>query len=58
MLEITNVLGQVVYKKQMTASEGRVNELISLSSALANGMYMLTVHTGVESKVLHFVIEK
>ncbi len=56
--EVTDVLGQVVYKSNVTALGGKINEAISLSSSLANGMYMLNVHTNNDSKVIHFVIEK
>ncbi len=57
-LEITDVLGQVIYTSKVTAREGKVNETISLGSTLANGMYMLKLHTGNGDKVFHLVIEK
>jgi uncharacterized protein YjdB len=57
-LEVTDVLGQVIYKNVVTAHSGKINETISLSNTLANGMYMLNMHTAAENKVFHFVIEK
>ena len=57
-LEVTDVLGQVIYKSKVTARGGRINETVALSNLLANGMYMLNMHTGTENKVFHFVIEK
>ena len=57
-LEITNMLGQVVYSNTGRATGGVINEQILLSSSLANGMYLLNVKRGDESKTLHFVIEK
>jgi len=57
-LEITDVLGQVVYKNKITASNGKLNEHIILPGQLANGMYILSVHTGEESKIFHMIIEQ
>ena len=56
--EITNMLGQVVYRNSAFAAGGVINEEVSLSNSLANGMYLLNVKSGGESKTLHFVIEK
>jgi len=57
-LEITDMLGKVVYNNKVTAYSGRLNEHIRLSKVLANGMYLLTIHSGIEHKVLHIVIEQ
>ena len=57
-LEVTDVLGQVIYKNKVTAHGGKINETVVLSNVLANGMYMLNMHSGAENKVFHFVIEK
>ena len=57
-LEVTDVLGQVIYKGTTTAFGGKLNESIILSSNLANGMYMLHVQSGTENKMIHFVIEQ
>ena len=57
-LEVTDVLGQVIYNNKVTATGGKISETISLNSTLANGMYMLDMHTATEHKVFHFVIEK
>ena len=57
-LEVTDVLGQIVYKSKVTVQGGKINEKISLNHTDANGMYMLTVTSGTENKVFHFVIEK
>jgi len=56
--EITDVLGQVIYKNKTTALKGKVNETISLNSSLANGIYMLDVQSRNEKTVFHFVMEK
>ena len=57
-LEVTDVLGQVIYKGTTTAFGGKLNETITLSSNLANGMYLLNVQSGTENKTIHFVIEQ
>lgn len=57
-LEVTDVLGQVIYKSKVTAQNGRINETVTLNNTLANGMYILNVQSGSEQKVFHFVIEQ
>jgi hypothetical protein len=57
-LEVTDMLGQVVYSNKIMAVKGRVNEHISLGDALANGMYILSLHTASDSRVFHFVVEQ
>ncbi len=57
-LEITDMLGKVVYQNRITAVGGKVNESISLGNAIANGIYLLSVRTSTENKVLHLVIGK
>jgi uncharacterized protein YjdB len=57
-LEVTDVLGQVIYSSKIIATGGKINEKVSLANTFANGMYMLTVHSDTENRVFHFVIEK
>lgn len=57
-LEITDVLGQVVYKDKLPAKNGRLNSSIQLSRSLANGIYLLTLHTNESSIVFHMIIEQ
>ena len=56
-VEVTNMLGQVVYKGQVRANNGNVDEHIQLSN-IANGMYLLNVHSETENAVFHVVVEK
>lgn len=56
-LEITNMLGQTVYNKNVTANNGSVNEQIQLGNVAA-GMYLLSVRSAAGSNVYHIVIEK
>jgi Glycine rich protein/Secretion system C-terminal sorting domain len=57
-LEVTNMLGQVIYTNKVMSHGGTINEAIQLSNTLANGMYMLTLRSGTENSVFHFVIEQ
>jgi hypothetical protein len=57
-LEVTDMLGQVVYNNTVMAHGGNINEQIQLGKTLANGMYLLNVRSGSETKVFHFVVEQ
>ena len=57
-LEVTDVLGQVIYHSKVTALGGRLNETIILNNTLTNGMYIMNVQSGTEKMVFHFVMEK
>ncbi len=57
-IEVVNMLGQVVYRAKATAVGGLLNEQVKINGTLANGMYLLNLHSGTESKVSHFVISK
>ncbi len=57
-IEITNMLGQVVYQNSCIAREGVLQEKILLSNNFGNGIYLLNVRSRNERRVLHFVIEK
>ena len=57
-LEITDMLGQEVYKKEVAIHNGRINEQIQLSASLANGVYLLNLKSGSDIRVFHFVIEQ
>ena len=54
-LEMTDVLGQVVYKATVMAKGGVINEKVSLNN-LAAGMYLLSLHSGADNRVFHVVI--
>jgi hypothetical protein len=57
-LEITNMLGQVVYRANAEVRNGELNERIELGNGIANGMYILNLRTGTGQKVFHIVIEQ
>ncbi|MBX2907868.1 MAG: Ig-like domain-containing protein [Taibaiella sp.] len=56
--EVTDMLGQVVFRGVVKAKQGRIESRITLENNLANGMYLLTLRTGTEQKVFHFVMEQ
>ena len=55
-LEITNMLGQVIYHNKAVADGGKLNTAISLGSTVAGGMYILNVQCGSEHQAFHFVV--
>jgi uncharacterized protein YjdB len=57
-VEVTNMLGQVVYSSEITAKGGVINERIELNNTLANGMYLLNLSNGSDRKVFHFVVKQ
>ncbi len=57
-IEITNMLGQVIYTTRSRTNNGTINEQIQLSSVPANGMYIVNLRTDSENKVFHMVIEQ
>jgi len=57
-MEITDILGQVIYRSTGKTQQGEMNETITLGNAPANGVYLLNIQRGAENKVFHFVIEQ
>jgi PKD repeat protein len=57
-IEITNMLGQVVYKSTVMAYKGKIDEQVRLDNSIANGMYILNLSTTNENKVFHVVVGK
>jgi hypothetical protein len=57
-VEITDMLGQLVYRGTLQSKSGKVDAAIQLDNTLANGMYLLTVRTESGSNTFHFVLEQ
>ncbi len=57
-LEITDLLGQVIYKTAVTAHNGELNERVVLDHSVANGMYLLNLRSGNDNRVFHIVVEQ
>ncbi|GAA4463658.1 hypothetical protein GCM10023093_12640 [Nemorincola caseinilytica] len=58
VVDVTDMLGQVVYKGTLRAIQGRIDAQVMLTNALANGMYILTLHTQEGQASFHFVMEQ
>ena len=57
-LEITDMIGQVVYNGKVSVHNGEINQHVVLDRTLANGMYLLNLRSGSDSKVFHMVVEQ
>ena len=57
-IEVTNMLGQVVYANQSVAANGMINNQVSIGGNLSSGNYVLIARNGNENKTIHFVIER
>ena len=57
-VQVTDMLGQVVYRGTVGTQQGEMNEHITLGNTLASGVYLLNLHRGMENKVFHFVVEQ
>ncbi|GAA4461247.1 hypothetical protein GCM10023093_05580 [Nemorincola caseinilytica] len=57
-VDVTNMLGQVVYKGTVQVKQGRVDAQVQLDKNLSNGMYILTLHTKDGQMSFHFVMEQ
>ena len=57
-MEVTDLLGQVVYSVTATARNGIINQPVRLSNTLPNGVYIMSLRTENDSKVFHFVLEQ
>ena len=58
VIVITDMLGQSIYSKTVAASNGKVNQLITLGNTVANGMYLVSITSGDGHMVFHVVIDK
>jgi hypothetical protein len=57
-VEITDMLGQVVYREKVMANSGKLSERIEVGKNIANGMYLLNLKTGSGNRVFHIVVEQ
>jgi len=58
IIQVTNVLGQSVYKKTAQVDNGSLNELITLDKSIAAGTYQVGVTSGDDHVVFHIVVER
>ena len=57
-LEVTDMLGQVIYNGKVMTQGGNINERIQLNGNIANGMYLLNLRSESNNKVFHIVVEQ
>ncbi len=57
-LQISDMLGRVVFEKDAETKDGRLDEYISVDNVLANGMYLLTVRSDEKNYVFHVTITR
>ena len=57
-MEVTDMMGQVVYKNKVVTHGGIIDEKVTLNNTLANGMYIMNLRSGSDTKIFHFVIEQ
>jgi len=57
-VDVTDMLGQVVYRGKVQVRNGSVNERIQVSNTLANGMYILNLRSEAGNTAFHFVMQQ
>ncbi len=57
-IELTDMLGQVVYRNNVTVANGTINEQVKLANTVASGMYILNVRSAGGNQVFHIVVEQ
>ena len=57
-VEITNMLGQVIYTNKLMTHGGIINEKVQLNGTVANGMYVLSLRSATANDVFHVVVEQ
>ena len=57
-IEMTDMLGRVVYKNMVLSNDGIIGLQVMLSDKLVNGMYLLSFHSGTENRMTHVVVNR
>ena len=57
-IEVSNMLGQTIYKKTSVANNGAIHQQVALDKSTPSGMYLVTVTSGESRVVFHVVIDK
>lgn len=57
-LEIVNVLGQKVLQGKISATKGRINEVIQMPDPAGNGVYLLKIIAGHEVNAFHVILDR
>ena len=56
-VEVVDMTGQLIYAGNFIANSGQVDQHIRLADTIANGMYLLNMHTASAGKVFHLVVQ-
>lgn len=57
-MTVTNVLGQEVYRNNIDAKDGNIDEVITLGAHLPDGIYLLTVTAATGSNVFQVMLKR
>ncbi len=57
-VEVTDMVGRVVFKNKIQIQNGQVDERIDLGANAATGMYLVTLRSGKEVRVFHVMVER
>ncbi len=57
-IEVTNMIGQVVYKTSTTAQGDKIDKQVSLGNEVANGVYMLHITANDTHHVIRFSLNR
>ena len=57
-IDITNMLGQVVYHNKASAVKGSLDTQVKTGGTLAAGIYLLNLQTAEGNSTFRFVVEK
>jgi trimeric autotransporter adhesin len=55
---VTDMLGQLVHQQNATVTNGMIDEHITLSNAIANGMYLISLRSSTQTTTFHMVVEQ
>ncbi len=55
--EVTDVAGTVVHAGKLSSNSGIIDDAIELDKNIADGIYILHLHSDVSNEVLHFVVQ-
>lgn len=56
-IEVTDMLGKILYRNKVTTPGGHINEKISLDD-VANGVYILNIRTAETNRSVHFSVQR
>ncbi len=58
IVEVTNLIGEVIYQKSFMASGGKIQETVAISNDVPNGTYLLVLKGANENIMSHFVVNR